>query len=162
MALIRIAAPRESEALMRLINAAFVVERFFIDVDRVRIDEVRELQETGVFLVAGEMEACVYVEARGERGYFGLLSVDPARQGNGLGRALVDAAEQYCRDRGCRWMDLRVVSVREELPGFYRKLGYVESGTEPFESDYPTKLPVHLVKMQKRLSAPPKAGTDSR
>ena len=147
----RIATPDDAEALMRLINAAFVVERSFIDVERVRIEEVREFQQRGVFLVAGEMDACVYVEVRGDRGYFGLLSVDPARQGSGLGRAMVDAAEQYCRDRGCRWMDLRVVSVREELPPFYRKLGYSESGSEPFESEYPTKVPVHLVKMAKPL-----------
>lgn len=151
MALTRIATSEDAEALMRLINAAFVVERFFIDVERVRLDEVRELQERGEFLVAGEMEACVYVEIRGERGYFGLLSVDPARQGNGLGRALVEAAESYCRERGRRWVDLRVVSVRDDLPPFYRKLGYVESGTEEFVSEFPTKMPVHLVKMEKPL-----------
>jgi GNAT superfamily N-acetyltransferase len=147
----RIATPEDADALMRLINAAFVVERSFIDVERVRLEEVREFQRTGAFLVAGEMEACVYVEVRGDRGYFGLLSVDPARQGRGLGRAMVEAAEQYCRDRGCRWMDLRVVSVREELPPFYRKLGYAESGSEPFESEHPTKAPVHLIKMSKPL-----------
>jgi GNAT superfamily N-acetyltransferase len=151
MALTRIATSEDAEALMRLINAAFVVERFFIDVERVRLDEVRELQERGEFLVAGEMEACVYVEIRGERGYFGLLSVDPARQGKGLGRALVEAAESYCRERGRRWVDLRVVSVRDDLPPFYRKLGYVESGTEEFVSEFPTKIPVHLVKMEKPL-----------
>jgi GNAT superfamily N-acetyltransferase len=104
------------------------------------------------------MEACVYVEPRGDRGYFGMLSVDPARQGIGLGRAMVAAAEEYCRERGCEWMDLRVVSVREELPPFYRRLGYAESGTEPFESEFPTKMPVRLVKMQKRLSAPAVTG----
>jgi GNAT superfamily N-acetyltransferase len=151
MALTRIASTGDAEALMRLINAAFVVERFFIDVERVRIDEVRELQTRGEFLVAGEMDACVYVELRGERGYFGLLSVEPSKQGSGLGRALVEAAECHCRQRGCRWIDLRVVSVREDLPPFYRKLGYAESGTEEFVSDYPTKIPVHLVKMEKAL-----------
>jgi GNAT superfamily N-acetyltransferase len=151
MALTRIATSEDAEALMRLINAAFVVERFFIDVERVRLDEVCEHLDRGAFLVAGEMDACVYVEVRGERGYFGLLSVDPSRQGNGLGRALVEAAESYCRDRGCQWVDLRVVSVREELAPFYRKLGYVESGTEEFVSEFPTKIPVHLVKMEKAL-----------
>ena len=148
---IRNATADDAAALMRLINAAFVVERSFIDVDRVRIEEVREFLQKGVFLIAGDMEACVYVELRGARGYFGLLSVDPDRQGSGLGRAMVDAAERYCREHGCRWMDLRVVSAREELPPFYRKLGYRESGTEPFESEYPTKMPVHLVRMEKAL-----------
>jgi GNAT superfamily N-acetyltransferase len=154
MAVTRTATPDDAEALMRLINAAFVVERSFIDVERVRLNEVRDLQRSGLFLVVGNMEACVYVELRGDRGYFGLLSVDPARQGNGLGRALVDAAEQYCRDRGCRWIDLRVVSVRHELPPFYRKLGYTECGTEPFESEFPTMKPVHLIKMEKPLTEP--------
>ena len=73
---------------------------------------------------------------------------------------MVEAAEEYCRERGCRWMDLRVVSVREELPPYYRKLGYSEAGTEAFVSEFPTKMPVHLIKMQKRLSAPAVAGRD--
>lgn len=154
MALTRTAAPEDAESLMRLINAAFVVERSFIDVERVRLEEVCELQERGAFLVAGDFEACVYVELRGERGYFGLLSVEPGRQGNGLGRRMVDEAERYCRENGCSWMDLRVVSVREELPPFYRRLGYAECGTEPFESEFPTKMPVHLIRMEKRLLVP--------
>jgi GNAT superfamily N-acetyltransferase len=152
--MVRIATGDDAEALMRLINAAFVVERSFIDADRVRLDEVHDYQRRGAFLIYGDMEAGVYVELRGARGYFGLLSVDPARQGSGLGRRMVDAAEQYCRDRGCEWMDIRVVSVREELPPFYRKLGYAECGTEPFVSEFPTKMPVHLVKMEKKLFGP--------
>lgn len=154
MALTRAATSEDTERLMRLINAAFVVERTFIDVERVRLEEVRELQGRGVFLVAGDFEACVYVEPRGARGYFGLLSVDPSLQGNGLGRRMVDAAERYCRERGCSWMDLRVVSVREELPPFYRRLGYAECGTEPFVSEFPTKMAVHLIKMEKALLVP--------
>jgi GNAT superfamily N-acetyltransferase len=149
--MVRIATEDDAEALMRLINAAFVVERSFIDVDRVRLDEVRELQRRGAFLVHGDMEAGVYVELGNGRGYFGLLSVAPERQGSGLGRRMVEAAERYCRDRGCEWMDIRVVNAREELPPFYRKLGYAECGTEPFVSEFPTKIPVHLVKMEKRL-----------
>lgn len=155
--MVRIATADDAEALMRLINAAFVVERSFIDVDRVRLEEVQEHQKTGTFLVLGNLDACVYVELHGNRGYFGLLSVDPALQGTGLGRKMVDAAEQYCRDHGCEWMDLRVVSVREELPPLYRKLGYAEHGTEPFVSKFETKMPVHLIRMQKRLSAPAEA-----
>ena|SRR5215213_5551529 len=154
MALTRIAVEDDLSALMRLINIAFEVERFFINVERVTRDDMRGLFAKGAFLVTGEMDACVYVELRGNRGYLGLLSVDPARQGSGLGKGMVTAAEQYCRARGCGWMDLRVVSLREELPPFYRKLGYRECGEEPFLSEVETKLPCHLVKMQKELAAP--------
>jgi GNAT superfamily N-acetyltransferase len=98
------------------------------------------------------MAGCVYVELRGERAYIGLLSVDPARQKGGIGRTLMDAAERYAREQGCGFMDLRIVNLRLELPAFYRKLGYVEAGTEEFPPDAPTKLPCHFVRMQKALA----------
>ena len=48
-------------------------------------------------------------------------------------------------------MDLRIVNLREELPAFYRKLGYTETGTEPFPETEPTRLPCHLICMSKQL-----------
>ena len=55
---------------------------------------------------------CVYVEPRGDRAYLGLLSIVPERQGAGLGKQLNIAAENFARQQGCKWMDLRVVSPR--------------------------------------------------
>ncbi|HXW90545.1 MAG TPA: GNAT family N-acetyltransferase, partial [Terriglobales bacterium] len=95
---------------------------------------------------------CVYVEIRGDRSYLGLLSVDPARQKTGLGSKLMSAAEDYCAKAGSRLMDLRIVNVRKELPEFYHRLGYVESGTEPFTAGLSVKVPCHFVKMSKPLS----------
>lgn len=46
-------------------------------------------------------------------------------------------------------MDLRVVNLREELPAFYRWLGYVEDGTEEFPPSEVTKLPCHFIRMTK-------------
>ncbi len=74
----------------------------------------------------------VYVVIHGETGYFGMLSIDPARQGHGLGRQLIAAAEAHCRNAGCRQMELEVVNLRTELPPFYRRFGYAESVTRPF------------------------------
>jgi hypothetical protein len=48
-------------------------------------------------------------------------------------------------------MDLQIVNLREELPAFYRKLGYEETGTAPFPTDVVTKLPCQFVKMSKVL-----------
>jgi len=154
-ATLRAARVEDAPAIAALINAAFRVERFFIDGDRTDTDEVRGLLEKGSFLLAsdaaGGLAGCVYVELRGERAYFGLLSVDPARQRSGLGRRLVAAAEAHGRNAGCRHMDLQVVNLRAELPPFYRSLGYAESGRAPFPEDVPTKLACHFIRMSRAL-----------
>ena len=150
----RLAVPQDAEDIARLVNAAFRLERFFIDGDRTNPDKVLALLQKGKFLLAentGAITGCVYVELRGERGYFGLLAVDPSKQGSGLGSRLVAAAEDDCRAAGCRFMDLTIVNLRTTLPGFYRHLGYVENGTEPFSPDQRATQPCHLIKMTKPL-----------
>jgi len=148
---VRVAEAHEADEILRVTNAAYQVEKFFIDTERLNREALGRLLLKGVFLVTEDMAGCVYVELRGERAYFGPLSVDPTRQGSGTGKRLVKAAEDYARAQGCRHMDLRIVNLREELPAFYRKLGYVETGTEPFPHDEPTKLPCHLICMSKAL-----------
>jgi GNAT superfamily N-acetyltransferase len=149
---VRAAEVHEAGEIARLINAAFnPAESFFVEGDRIDLAQTRQFFERGVFLVESEMAGCVYVELRGERAYFGLLSVDPARQKGGVGRALITAAEAWARERGCGFMDLRIVNLRAELPAFYRKLGYLEAGVEEFTPGAPTKIPCHFVKMQKAL-----------
>jgi ribosomal protein S18 acetylase RimI-like enzyme len=150
----RVAEPEDAEDIARLVNTAFRPERFFIDADRTNPEKVRALLQKGKFLLVeqeGTLAGCVYVELRGERGYFGLLAVDPALQRSGLGSRLVAAAEEYCRDAGCQFMDLTIVNLRTELPAFYRRLGYAESGTLPFPPDQQANQPCHLVKMTKPL-----------
>ena len=150
----RTAQFEDAENIARLVNNAFRPERFFTDGDRTNPDKVRALLEKGKFFLAeeaGALAGCVYVELRGERGYFGLLAVDPALQRSGLGSRLVAIAEGECRSAGCRFMDLTIVNLRTELPPFYNRLGYVENGTLPFPSDQYPNQPCHLVRMSKPL-----------
>jgi GNAT superfamily N-acetyltransferase len=148
-----LAAADDIPGVVRVINAAYEVEKFFVAGDRTDMETARRLMTKGVFLIArddGDLTGCVYVELRGTRAYFGMLSVEPSRQGTGLGRRLVDEAEQYARDHGCAAMDIRVVNLRGELLPFYRKLGYVERATEPV--DDPRALqPFHFILMSKPL-----------
>lgn len=151
---IRLAQTADVGALVSLINAAFRVEQPFIDGDRTDAAGVRAYMAKGRFLVAEEsagLVGCVYVEFRGDRGYLGLLGVDPPRQGSGVGRKLMDAAEDYFREAGCRAVDLRIVSARTPLPAFYRHLGYLETGIAPFAPDVPLKVPCHYILMAKSL-----------
>lgn len=152
---VRMASPPDAEGIKTLINSAFrTAEQFFIETDRISLESVNDLFITGKFML-GESEsvvaACVYIELRGDRAYFGLLAVDPARQHSGLGSLLVDTAEEYGREVGCRFMDIKVVNLRDELIGFYRRRGYVETGTSPFPSNLETKLPCHFIEMTKPL-----------
>jgi GNAT superfamily N-acetyltransferase len=151
---IRFAQPEDVEPLARLINAAFVVEQRFIEGERIDPAGVRAYMEKGKFLVAEDaagFAGCVYVELRGERGYLGLLGVEPRLQGSGLGRKLMDAAENYFRQAGCQGIDLRIISPRTPLPAFYAHLGYAQRGTSPFAPGVPVKGPWHYILMSKWL-----------
>ncbi len=147
----------DAEQIAALINRAFRrAEGFFIETDRINLESVQDLYQTGQFFLVeseGLVAACVYVEPRGERAYLGLLSVDPTHQQSGLGSLLMTAAEDSCRAHECRFMDLQVVNLRQDLFGFYHKRGYVETGTHPFPPEVETKLPVHFVEMSKALIA---------
>jgi GNAT superfamily N-acetyltransferase len=137
------------------------VESFFKRGDRLDLAEVQAGFAKGRFILAeqdGVIVGCVYLEpgveracTGAERAYIGLLSVEPSLQGSGLGKRLMTAAEEYCRSAGCAFVDLRVVNLRTELPPFYRKLGYGQTGTEPFPPEAHTEIPCHFLIMSKSL-----------
>ena len=145
----------DAEALTVLINRAFVVEEPFFTTQRIDIAETVDHLNKGTFLIAesdGIMAGCNYVELRADAGYFGLLSVDPEYQGHGLGRKLIEQAEDFCRDAGRSVMQIRVLNHRTELPPFYEKLGYSVACLEEVEQVPSAKLPYHFIVMEKKLS----------
>ena len=155
----RPATPADAPDLTRLINAAYRVEVFFLHGNRTSEPEVLariEAPASGFLVIqrtdGDGLAGAVYVEVRGDRGYFGLLSVDPSHQGQGLGRVLVEAAEARCRAAGCRALDIDVVNLRTELPAFYAKFGFRPTGVTPFPAPSKLKQPVHLVLMSKSLA----------
>ena len=150
---VRKAEAADAGAIAALVNQAFAVERFFVDGDRTDEDEVRGLMARGDFLCAeidGELGGCIYLERRGVRGYFGMLSVSPSRQKAGIGRFLVERTEDFFRAAGCVAVDIKIVHLRTELPPYYRALGYAETGTAPFVDDKLTQ-DAHFVVMSKPL-----------
>jgi len=147
-------------ALVQLINAAYCVEEFFVHGDRTNPEYVTAhigIPHGGFLVIDGEdkmkLAGAVYAEVRGDRGYFGLLSVDPTQQKQGLGRALVKAAEDYCRAKGCHALDIEVVNLRSELPAFYARFGFTPFDTAPFPHPGRLKQQAHLVLMTKSLDA---------
>jgi N-acetylglutamate synthase-like GNAT family acetyltransferase len=153
----RRAGQADAPAIARLINDAYrLAEAFFIRGDRIDVPEVEAMLARGGFLLVerdGKLEGSVYVEDRGDHGYIGLVSVDPALQRAGLGGALVAAAEQSLIDLGRPRAELFVVNLRTELLPWYTKKGYREVGTRPFPPNAPNTRPCHYVVMSKRLSS---------
>lgn len=65
--------------------------------------------------------------------YLSMLTVRPDRQDGGLGRAVLEAAEDYARAHGARHMQMSVLHAREALIAWYGRRGYAKTGeTKPF------------------------------
>jgi ribosomal protein S18 acetylase RimI-like enzyme len=153
---IRVAVAADRDRLIPLINQAFSVETFMTG-PRTDPERLAASLEKGTILLAendaGQLVGSIYVEVRDERGYIGMLAVDPARQRSGIGRRMMQAAEDHLRGQGCVAADITVLSLRTELPPVYRGYGYVETGTEPFVYPHPLRdgLETHCIVMSKAL-----------
>jgi ribosomal protein S18 acetylase RimI-like enzyme len=154
---IRRAVEADSGRLIPIINAAFALAEPFMGGPRTDPQRLAASMEKGTFLMAedeaGQVIASIYAEVRGERGYVGMLAVAPGRQRSGVGRRMMQAAEDYLRACGCSAVDITVLSLRTELPPLYRSFGYEETGTMAFEYPHPLKdgLETHCIVMSKAL-----------
>ena len=101
----RAATDADAPRVIELVNAAFAIEDF-LEGTRTDPERLTATMAKGTVLVAevegGRLVGTVYYEARGERGYMGMLAVEPARQGEGLASLLVREAEDRLRAAGCR------------------------------------------------------------
>ncbi len=88
----------------------------------------------------GRLIGCVQVSDRGEGvATLGMLSVEPKLQAAGLGRRLIEAAEDAAREAfHARRMRMTVIRQREPLIAWYERRGYRRTGgVEPFPMDDP-------------------------
>lgn len=157
----RIAEDADRVRLIPVINAAFSIEEFL---EGTRTDEERlaATMEKGSILMAEDCNGRLlgsiymesrYMESRGKQGYLGMLAVDPAEQGRGLARLLVEEAERRFRTEGCAEIEIIVLNLRPELPAIYRRFGFVEAGVTEFTPSRALKPGVecHGIVMIKKL-----------
>jgi predicted N-acetyltransferase YhbS len=153
---VRAVGEQDAERIAALVNAAFEVERpMRASGDRTSPTGVRNEMQRGVFFVAeqeGRIVGSVFTRVTGTVGYFGMLAVDPARQRGGIGRALRQHAEFYCKARGCTRMTLSTGDFRTELLSYYSRAGYrVVSHETSSGSAWNLSRPFQIVHMAKEL-----------
>ncbi len=77
-----------------------------------------------VGLVENVVVATAMAGYEGHRGWINYLAVSPDCQRQGLGRAIMEAAEQRLCELGCPKINLQVRTGNQQVIDFYRQLGF--------------------------------------
>ncbi|KAG6017778.1 hypothetical protein E4U54_003383 [Claviceps lovelessii] len=89
---------------------------------------------------------CLFVkQISAQLGNFGMLAVESQYRGRGLGRAMIDFAENHCREKGCTAMQMELLvptsfahAVKLRMQDWYQRLGYRIVKLGSFDQDYPS------------------------
>lgn len=103
-----------------------------------------------------EMVGCVYLKENREKMYLGMLTVSPSLQDKGIGKMILKASEEYAIEKKCKAIEMRVISLRQELIAWYKRHGYFETGKFVPFSEIP-ELHMHdqllqFIIMEKKLN----------
>ncbi|MFM7378957.1 MAG: GNAT family N-acetyltransferase [Erythrobacter sp.] len=165
MATITPATPADAPALKDLLEASYRGdsarqgwnhEADILDDERIGIEELDALlADPAVTILTarglGTLVGCVAVTRKDSAmGYLGMLCVLPTLQSGGLGRKLLDAAEDHARNLGLAAMEMTVIDSRASLIAWYVRRGYAMTGERrPFP--VPRDPPVNFVVLEKAL-----------
>jgi ribosomal protein S18 acetylase RimI-like enzyme len=145
----RHATATDVEAIVQLVESAYrgegsragwTTEADLLDgqrTDAAAVAEMLDPPESTVLLAedGGQLVGCCRLERRHRaEAYFGMFSVQPLQQGEGVGRQLLAEAERIARDDwAATTMIMTVIAQRTELIAWYERRGYHRTGeTEPF------------------------------
>lgn len=125
---IRRATADDLPAIRAVIDAAYA--RYLTRMDKPPAPMVRDYRpsvEAGTTWVTGSpITAVLTLYPRDDHLYVENIAVDPSAQGRGLGRALMEFAEQEAASRGLNRMALVTHEAMTENQAIYARLGYVE------------------------------------
>lgn len=163
----RVARPADVPALAGLVNRAYrpepgeagwTHEAHLVAGPRTTVAQVHALlaAPASTLLVGHRQEhvvACVQVEVGSDSSYVGMLAVDPAFQGKGVGTQMLEFAERYAvAVQGAGRLVMTVVSHRKELVSFYLRRGYQLNGRVhafPAYAGIPKQPGLELVELDK-------------
>ena len=136
----RKAQDSDAEALDVLVNSAYrgessrkgwTTEADLLGGQRTDPQGIRQLiQERESVILLFEKDqailACVHLKKKDENTcYFGMFTVSPDLQKQGIGKTLMKEAEIFAKNNWhCRLMEMTVITLRTELMNWYLKHGY--------------------------------------
>lgn len=108
-------------------------EADLLDGTRVEASLLAEELARGVSLImaqdSGELLGCYHFEMKdATTAYVGMITVDPLRQGQGVGKDLLANATARARQLGAKVLKLTVLSERKELIEYYQRRGFSFTG----------------------------------
>lgn len=145
---IKIATEADIPQLVSLVNSAYRGDSSKVGwtteadiLGGIRTDEPtlqEEMRQPGVTILKGTNEegiiqSCVFLQQHEQSIYLGMLTVSPVLQNKGIGKLLLQEAEAFAKKKGCKSIDMTVISIRKELIAWYERHGYRDTGErKPF------------------------------
>jgi GNAT superfamily N-acetyltransferase len=166
-----IATENDVPQLVALINSAYRGESSKAGwtteaniLDGTRIDDAGVLEilqnpneDLHTFRLEGEgLVACVYLKKALDHLYLGMLTVRPTLQAGGMGKFILQYAEELARHEKLPSICMTVINTRTELIAWYNRHGYLATGeTEPWidgEHVGVRKADLHFVVLEKLIN----------
>ncbi len=127
---VRPASPKDAEACARL-STQLGYPSSRAEVER-RLARLEGDEEHAVYVavnssdkVVGWVHVCAaHLVESGPEAEIGGLVVDEGFRGSGVGRLLMERAEQWAREKGLKSVYLRSNIIRKDAHAFYQRLGY--------------------------------------
>lgn len=140
--------------MLALLHHAFAFQHELIDppsslhlLDELSLAEKVQQEQVLIAQVDGVLVGCIFIKWDEDYAYFGKFAIAPSWQQQGIGKQLIQAAEQCALDKGfCKV----VLQVRVELMANQRvfaKMGFVETA----QTSHPGYDKVTSITMSKNL-----------
>jgi len=143
------ATPSQAPELAKLVNSAYrgdysekgwTTESSLLGGQRTDAESLNQLILTPLHQIeiavdekSQKIIGCVHLIQEPAGLYFGMLTVEPTQQTQGLGKTLISHVENVARGYGLKRVRFTVIPARTELVAFYVRRGYQATGKfEPF------------------------------
>lgn len=166
---ITVAEKKDVPSLVKLVNSAYrgedskkgwTTEADLLGGIRTDEDAMMKMVSRGDSVILkcldkDQLIGCVYLQKQDEKIYLGMLTVSPEIQAKGIGKKLLQAAEEYAQTQESTAITMTVISVRKELISWYERHGYKPTGArKPFPNDPRfgiQKQPLEFIVLEKKL-----------